>query len=224
VTHELRTPLTSIRALSELMLDAPDMEEAQREEFLGIVVSESERLSRLVNQVLDMAKIESGHAEWHNADVDMRALVGDAVRATSELFRARGAVIELDLPVAVPVIRADPDRLTQVMLNLLSNAAKFMPEAGGRIGVVLRVEDAGLVVEVRDNGPGVQPEDQATVFEKFRQGGDALTRPAGTGLGLPISRQIVDHFGGKMWLESEPGGGACFAFRLPFRPEGKETP
>ena len=90
VTHELRTPLTSIRALSELMLDTPDMEAGQREEFLRIVVSESERLSRLVNQVLDMAKIESGHAEWHNTDVDMRTLVANAVRTTSELFRERG--------------------------------------------------------------------------------------------------------------------------------------
>ena len=225
VTHELRTPLTSIRALSELMLDAPDMEAGQREEFLRIVVSESERLSRLVNQVLDMAKIESGHAEWHNTDVDMRTLVANAVRATSELFRERGAVVELSLPDHVPLIRADPDRLTQVMLNLLSNAAKFVPAEGGRVDVLLRTDGDGLVVEVRDNGPGVPPSEQATVFEKFRQGGDAETRRPGTGLGLPISRQIVDHFGGRIWLESEPGGGACFAFRLPLRPTGgQETP
>ena len=98
VTHELRTPLTSIRALSELMLDTPDMEVEQRAEFLTIVVSESERLSRLVNQVLDMAKIESGHAEWHNTDVDMRTLVANAVRAASELFREHGTVVEVSLP------------------------------------------------------------------------------------------------------------------------------
>ena len=225
VTHELRTPLTSIRALSELMLDAPDMEGGQREEFLRIVVSESERLSRLVNQVLDMAKIESGHAEWHNTDVDLRTLVANAVRATSELFPKRGAAVKLSLPDHVPLIRADPDRLTQVMLNLLSNAAKFVPTEGGKVDVVLRTDGDGLVVEVRDNGPGVPPSEQAAVFEKFRQGGDAETRATGTGLGLPISRQIVDHFGGRMWLESEPGRGACFAFRLPLQPtEDKETP
>ena len=225
VTHELRTPLTSIRALSELMLDTPDMETAEREEFLRIVVSESERLSRLVNQVLDMAKIESGNAEWHNTDVDMRSLVANAVRATSELFRERGAVVELTLPEHVPLIFADPDRLTQVMLNLLSNAAKFVPRQEGRVDVVLRTDGDGLVVEVRDNGPGVPLAEQASVFEKFRQGGDASTRPPGTGLGLPISRQIVDHFGGRMWLESGPGAGACFAFRLPLRPtEDNETP
>ena len=219
VTHELRTPLTSIRALSELMLDAPDMEAGQREEFLQIVVSESERLSRLVNQVLDMAKIESGHAEWHNADVDMRTIVANAVRATSELFRERGAVVDLSLPDQVPLIHADPDRLTQVMVNLLSNAAKFVPAVGGRVGVLLRTDGDGLLVEVRDNGPGVPPGEQAAVFEKFRQGGDAANRPPGTGLGLPICRQIVDHLGGRIWLESEPGKGACFAFRLPLRPK-----
>jgi signal transduction histidine kinase len=196
------------------MQDEPTMEAAQRQEFVGVIVAETARLSRLVNQVLDMAKIESGHAEWHNADVDMRRLVGDAVRATAELFRERGAAVEL-CAEEVPMIRADPDRLTQVMLNLLSNAAKFVPETGGRVEVALRCDGDGLVVEVRDNGPGVPEAERATVFEKFRQGGDTLTRPPGTGLGLPISRQIVDHFGGRMWVESAPGGGACFAFRLP---------
>jgi signal transduction histidine kinase len=220
VTHELRTPLTSIRALSELMLDTPDMEPEQREEFLRIVVSESERLSRLVNQVLDMAKIESGHAEWHTTEVDMRSLIADAVRATSELVRERGAVVELALQ-HVPPIRADHDRLTQVILNLISNAVKFVPADGGRIRVALRQDGDGLVVEVRDNGPGVPEHERAGVFEKFRQGGDGA-RPPGTGLGLPISRRIVDHFGGRMWVESAPGGGACFAFRLPLRPG--ETP
>lgn len=222
VTHELRTPLTSIRALSELMQDTPDMSEDERDEFLGIIISESERLGRLVNQVLDMAKIESGHAEWHNTDIDMRKLISDAVRATTELFRTRGATVEMMLPDAVPVIRADRDRMMQVMLNLISNAAKFVPATGGRAEVALVVEAGALVVSVRDNGPGVPYADQATVFEKFRQGGDSTTRPPGTGLGLPISRQIVDHFGGTMWLESEPGSGACFAFRLPIRPGGGE--
>jgi Na+/proline symporter/nitrogen-specific signal transduction histidine kinase len=223
VTHELRTPLTSIRALSELMRDNPEMDAHQRAEFLGIVVAESERLSRLVNQVLDLAKIEAGAAEWRPTDVDMRALVQDAVRAASELFRERGAVVELDLPAATPTLRADPDRLTQVMLNLLSNAAKFVPQGCGRVRVTLRRQGDDLVVSVRDNGPGVPLAEQATVFEKFRQGGDASTRPPGTGLGLPISRQIVDHLGGRMWLESEPGQGACFAFRLPLRREGTKN-
>jgi len=217
VTHELRTPLASIRALAELMRDEPDMDAAQRQQFLAIVVAEAERLSRLVNQVLDMAKIESGHAEWHNADVDLGELLERAVQSTAELLRERGAAVTLDKPAAVPLLRADPDRLLQVVLNLLSNAAKFTPAGEGRITVRLRVRAEGATVEVHDNGPGVPRAQQQLVFEKFRQGGDGASRPQGTGLGLPISRQIIEHFGGRLWLVSEPGQGACFGFDLPWQ-------
>ena len=216
VTHELRTPLTSIRALAELMVDDADMEPAQRQQFLGIVVAETERLTRLVNQVLDMAKIESGHAEWRVDDIDLAALCRQAAQTTSELFRERGARLVLQLPEALQPLRADADRLTQVLLNLLSNAAKFVPREGGRVDLRLAADEGGITVEVHDNGPGVPPEQQQLVFEKFRQGGDALNRPQGTGLGLPISRQIVEHFGGRMWLRSDPGQGACFGFMLPW--------
>jgi signal transduction histidine kinase len=219
VTHELRTPLTSIRALAELMVDDPQMDEAQRQQFLGLVVAETERLTRLVNQVLDMAKIESGHAEWRNTEIDLRALLLQAVQTTAELFRERGAQVELQMPEQVRALHADPDRLTQVLLNLLSNAAKFVPRGDGRVQVRLAADANGVSVDVQDNGPGVPPEQRQLVFEKFRQGGDALNRPQGTGLGLPISRQIVEHFGGRMWLKSEPGQGACFGFALPWRHE-----
>lgn len=217
VTHELRTPLTSIRALAELMRDDPGMDAAQRSQFIAIIVSETERLSRLVNQVLDMAKIESGHAEWHNTEVDLGALVQQAVVTTSELFRERQTQVNVHVPAVPLVLLADPDRLTQVLLNLLSNAAKFVPVPGGRVDVSLSGDDAGATVVVRDNGPGVSAEQQALIFEKFRQGGDAANRPQGTGLGLPISRQIVAHFGGRLWLESDPGQGAAFCFYLPFK-------
>jgi Na+/proline symporter/nitrogen-specific signal transduction histidine kinase len=223
VTHELRTPLTSIRALAELMRDDPEMDAAQRAQFLVIVVAETERLSRLVNQVLDMAKIESGHAEWRNDTVDLCALLSQAVATTAELFRERGAVVELAMPEQVPTLQADADRLTQVLLNLLSNAAKFVPRGSGRVALRLTTDERGATVEVEDNGPGVPAAQQQLVFEKFRQGGDAANRPQGTGLGLPISRQIVEHFGGRMWLSSEPGQGACFAFSLPWRHEEEET-
>jgi Na+/proline symporter/nitrogen-specific signal transduction histidine kinase len=215
VTHELRTPLTSIRALSEMMAEDPDMPAEQRQQFLGIVVAETERLSRLVNQVLDMAKIESGHAEWRNADVDMGQLLAQSVQTTSEMFRERGASVQLRVPEWPVILRADPDRLTQVMLNLLSNAAKFVPAVDGRVEVVLTTDAQGLTVAVSDNGPGVPLQQQALIFEKFRQGGDESHRPQGTGLGLPISRQIVEHFGGRMWIDSVPGQGARFAFHLP---------
>jgi len=219
VTHELRTPLASIRALAELMRDEPDMEPAQRQQFLGIVVAETERLSRLVNQVLDMAKIESGNAEWRTGEVDLGALVEQAVATMAEMLRERGAVVTIDKPAALPTLRADADRLLQVVINLLSNAAKFVPAGSGRIVVRLRAGERGLTVEVEDNGPGVPLAQQQSVFEKFRQGGDARNRPQGTGLGLPISRRIIEHFGGRLWLRSQPGQGACFGFDLPYRIE-----
>jgi signal transduction histidine kinase len=109
--------------------------------------------------------------------------------------------------------------LLQVMLNLLSNAAKFVPEGSGRVRVTLSADERAATIEVRDNGPGVPPAQQELVFQKFRQGGDAAHRPQGTGLGLPISRQIVEHYGGTMWLQSSPGQGACFGFELPWQHE-----
>ena len=222
VTHELRTPLTSIRALSELMRDDPEMDAEQRRQFLGLVVAETERLSRLVNQVLDMAKIESGQADWLNADVDLAVLLNQALQTTAELFRERGAVVQLACAPGLSTLRADPDRLLQVVINLLANAAKFVPQGSGRVDVRLLRRDGMMTVEVQDNGPGVPVGQQALVFEKFRQGGDASNRPQGTGLGLPISRRIVEHLGGRLWLRSDPGLGACFGFDLPLH-DKKET-
>jgi Na+/proline symporter/nitrogen-specific signal transduction histidine kinase len=216
VTHELRTPLTSIRALAELMRDDPEMDGAQRQQFIGIIVTETERLSRLVNQVLDMAKIESGHAEWVISGVDMDSLIRRAVVTTGELFHEKQIEVELALGADVAKLQADEDRLTQVMMNLLSNAAKFVPVPGGRVQVGLQADALGLTVSVQDNGPGVPPEQQALIFEKFRQGGRADHRPQGTGLGLPISRDIVAHFGGRLWLDSVGGRGAKFSFFLPW--------
>jgi len=223
VTHELRTPLTSIRALAELMRDDADMPLEQRQHFVSIIVSETERLTRLVNQVLDLAKIESGNAEWHNTDVDMRPLLSRAVETTAEMFRERQCEVELQLPPQVRALRADPDRLLQVVLNLLSNAAKFVPVPGGKVVVSLTGDDAGLTVRVQDNGPGVPSEQQGLIFERFRQGGDGISRPQGTGLGLPISRQIVEHFGGRLWLESSAGQGASFLFHLPWAAPAPEA-
>jgi Na+/proline symporter/nitrogen-specific signal transduction histidine kinase len=216
VTHELRTPLTSIRALTELMRDDANMEAGQRQQFLGIVVTEAERLSRLVNQVLDLAKIESGHAEWHNTEIDMREILLQAVNTMQETYREHGVQLALHMPEQVRPVFADADRMTQVVLNLLSNAVKYAPAERGAVTLRLQESADELVVEVQDNGPGIPLEQQPIVFEKFRQvEGDEHYRPGGTGLGLPISRQIVEHFGGRMWLQSVPGQGACFAFSMP---------
>ena len=219
VTHELRTPLTSIRAFAELMRDDPAMDSAQRQQFLALIVAEAERLSRLVNQVLDMAKIESGQGDWRNEPLDLRELVEHAVQTTAESFRERGVQVEVDQPDVMPTLHADRDRLLQVLLNLLSNAAKFVPSTGGRVRVSLRSDARAATIEVQDNGPGIAAEQQQLIFDKFRQGGTSTHRPQGTGLGLPISRRIVEHFGGRMWLESAPGQGACFGFELPWQAE-----
>jgi Na+/proline symporter/signal transduction histidine kinase len=219
VTHELRTPLTSIRALSELMRDDADMASGQRQQFLEIIVGETERLTRLVNQVLDLAKIESGHAEWHEASVDLAALAQQAADSLRANFQEAGVALAVKVEEGVPEVWADADRLMQVVLNLLSNALKYAPRSSGRVEISVSQDAEGVVVEVQDNGPGIAPDQEAVVFEKFRQvAGDAHYRPGGTGLGLPISRQIVEHFGGRMWLKSAAGRGACFGFQIPQRP------
>jgi Na+/proline symporter/nitrogen-specific signal transduction histidine kinase len=216
VTHELRTPLTSIRAFTEILLDDPEVELGQRRNFLGIITKETERLTRLINQVLDLAKIESGKAEWVDSAVDMKEVISDTLAAMDQLFKERSITVEALLPENVSPVTADLDRMIQVMLNLLSNAAKFCDAINGRVEIVLSERDGCLRVDVRDNGRGISPKDQSEIFSKFHQVGGVLTdKPRGSGLGLHISRQIVEHFGGKMWVESDLGRGACFSFLLP---------
>jgi Na+/proline symporter/nitrogen-specific signal transduction histidine kinase len=226
VTHELRTPLTSIRAFSEILLADPNVAVEERVKFLGIITRETERLTRLINQVLDMAKISSGRADWQMTQVDVREVVADTVARMSQLFKDKGVRLVERLPERTPPVRADVDRLLQVLLNLLSNALKFSPEGRGLVEVSLRVLPAELRIDVRDNGPGVRREDLRHVFDKFWQAGDTLVaKPPGTGLGLHISRQIVEHFGGRLWVESDEGAGACFSFTLPLAPaEGAAVP
>ena len=216
VTHELRTPLTSIRAFSEILHDHPDIDPAEGHRFLGLIIKESERLTRLINQVLDLAKLESGHAEWQTAELDLNEIVGDAVSATSQLFKSRGVTIEMRSAAKVSMVLADRDRVMQVMLNLLSNAVKFCPEGTGRVEVRLSEDRGNVRVDVQDNGVGISREHLGVIFEKFRQVGDTLTeKPAGTGLGLAICRQIIDYLGGRLWVESELGRGSIFTFTLP---------
>jgi Na+/proline symporter/nitrogen-specific signal transduction histidine kinase len=217
VSHELRTPLTSIRSFSEILHDNPKLDEATRSRYLTIVIQEAERLTRLINQVLDLAKLESGRAEWTMGEVDPREVVRHAVEATSQLFASGNVALEVELPDEAPPVLADRDRLIQVVINLIANAVKFCDERAGRVRIALGlVPGGGVRVDVQDNGPGIAPRDQDLIFEKFRQVGDTLTdKPRGTGLGLPISREIIRHFAGRLWVESEPGKGATFSFVLP---------
>ena len=216
VTHELRTPLTSIRAFSEILFDNPDLDVAQRGQFASIILKESERLTRLINQVLDLSKIESGKMEWFMAKVEVKAIINETVMAMEQLFLEQHIQLELQLPDQIPPIMADPDRLMQVLLNLLSNAIKFCDRQAGWVQVRLTHNAEAIQVDVTDNGAGIRPEDQEIIFDKFRQGGDSVTgKPQGTGLGLPICRHIITHFGGNLWVTSQPGHGATFSFTLP---------
>ena len=223
VTHELRTPLTSIRAFSEILHDNPALSAVERSGFLVILVKESERLTRLINQVLDLAKLESGAAEWQNVTLDMREIVDDAANTTSQLFKMKNVKLNINLPSSAAPVVADRDRLMQVMLNLLSNSMKFCNTERGEVVVTVSRNDELVQVNVSDNGIGISKEDQKFIFEKFRQVGDSLTeKPPGTGLGLAICRQIIGHFGGRLWVESEHSKGATFSFSLPITAMGAE--
>lgn len=212
VSHELRTPLTSIRSFAELLLTYDDP--AVREEFLQIIKLESERLTRLVNDVLDITKIESGFMEWRMAPVDLTALLRESARLFESTLMERALIFEQAIRPDLPTVHADADRLQQVIANLLHNAMKFTPR-----GVIsLRAWWTGeeVRIAVADTGRGVALEDQERIFEKFQQVGALLTdKPPGTGLGLAICRDIIIHHQGRLWLQSQPGKGSTFTIALP---------
>lgn len=231
VSHELRTPLTSVVGFSKLIrrrLDEaifpsvpagdPKRDRAMRQvaDDLGIIVEEGERLTALINDTLDLAKIEAGRMEWRRDLIDLGEVIGRATSATAPLLTESGPEMIVNLEAGLPSITGDRDRLIQVVINLISNALKFT--AAGAVTCSARLDTAAgsVVVSVADTGVGIAPADQARVFEQFGQAGEALNgAPRGTGLGLPICREIVEHHGGRLWLESEPGHGSTFSFSLP---------
>jgi signal transduction histidine kinase len=229
VSHELRTPLTSVVGFTRLIdkrlaatvfpavaSDDPKVARAMRQigENLGIIVAEGERLTSLINDVLDLAKIEAGRFEWQRLPIRPAELVTRGAAAMSALFEARELALVTEVEPDLSPIVGDRDRLLQVVINLLSNAVKFTPS--GSVTLTAGREDGALVVRVIDTGIGIAPEDQAKVFEAFAQAGDTLTdKPRGTGLGLPICRQIIEQHGGRIWLTSAPGAGSTFSFSLP---------
>ncbi|MCA8942452.1 MAG: HAMP domain-containing histidine kinase [Planctomycetes bacterium] len=216
VSHELRTPMTSIRAYSEILRDYGDEDPATREEFLGIIVSESERLTRLIDQVLDFSKVHSNNVEWSLEDVRLDEVVLGAARALQPVASEGG--VEVDTTAVETCVDAtvDRDRIQQVMTNLISNAIKF-GASGGRVEVRMRRDDDVAVIEVQDWGHGIDGDDKQVVFERFRQvSTDSMTdKPNGTGLGLAITRDIVEQHGGEILVESEVGEGATFRVTLP---------
>ncbi len=216
VSHELRTPLTAIRALAEILRDNPELEREKRQKFLGNVVKESERLTRLINQILDMAKIEAETAEWVPEQIDLRELIEEGFVSTDQLFIERSVKLNKELPSEPVLVKVDRDRLVQVVINLLSNAVKFCEKKTGLVKVRLLSEDGAARVEVTDNGPGIPLVEQEKIFDKFHQIKDRTKgKPMGSGLGLTICQHIIERHGGKIWVESRENQGASFIFTLP---------
>ncbi len=227
VSHELRTPLTSIRGFAKLILkDLSRMtgmgqglkgKYERIDDNLQIIIKESDRLTMLLNDFLDLSKIESGKMEWRDARLPVSDLIVRAVGAVRSLFDEKpGICLALDVPDGLPDLFVDPDRMLQVLINLLSNAAKFTDK--GLVRVSAGREDHGLRMTVSDEGVGVPEADLETIFGKFRQStqGDILeNKPKGTGLGLAICRNIIQHYGGRIWAESVLGRGSSFHVRLP---------
>jgi len=213
VSHELRAPLASIRAFAELLRDS-SLDEATRADFTRIVHEESERLTRLVTSVLDMSRLESGAVLWKPSVMDVAHELRSAYLAFQPVAEEKGVALRLDLPPELPAVEFDPDGLRQVMTNLLSNAIKFTER--GEVAIIAREDASGIRVSVRDTGPGIPAEDQARVFERFYQLGHTLeSKPPGSGLGLAIVKEILRQQGVDIRLESAPGEGCCFSFRLP---------
>ena len=217
VTHELKTPLTSVRSLTEILHDHPDIEESRRKEYLQIIVKESERLTRLITQVLNFQKIDAGGMEWHMSRLNLAHIIQESITASQQLIQENNIILATDIEEAAPEIEGDRDRLMQVMMNLISNAVNFSKPEKGRISITLQVQPHELQVAVMDNGIGIDKEGHQEIFEKFKQIENVgQGRSQGTGLGLAIAKKIVDYHQGRIWVESEPGQGSIFKFTIPY--------
>ena len=220
MSHELRTPLNAIIGFSEVMLErmAGELTDKQ-DEYLNDILSSGRHLLSLINDILDLSKIEAGRMELELTDFNLPVAIDNALTLVHERAARRGLTLTQDVDERLGDFRGDERKIKQVLLNLLSNAIKFTPE-GGKVQV--RAELKGEVVEiaVADTGVGIAPEDQELVFEEFRQvGTDVAKKHEGTGLGLALARRFVELHGGNLWLDSEVGVGSTFTFELPMRHE-----
>jgi signal transduction histidine kinase/Na+/proline symporter len=216
VTHELRTPLTSVRAVAEVLHYNPDISKDDKLKFTKIIIEESERLTRLIADILDFQKIESGKIGWEFLPLDAKELVLESIAGINQLLEEKGIELQQNLSPKPMQVTGDSDRLKQVILNLLSNAVKFCDAEKGVISISLYPVAHTLQLTVTDNGIGIHPKDQDVIFEEFRQVKDASRgRPQGTGLGLSITRRILEEHGGRIFVSSELGKGATFTISLP---------
>ena len=218
MSHELRTPLNAIIGFSEVMLERMFGELTDKqEEYLNDILSSGRHLLSLINDILDLSKIEAGRMELDLADFNLPVAIDNALTLVHERAARRGLTLTQHVDEALGEFRGDERKIKQVLLNLLSNAIKFTPE-GGRVDVRAHLKGDVVQIAVADTGVGIAPEDQDAVFEEFRQvGTDLAKKHEGTGLGLALARRFVELHGGNLWLESEVGAGSTFTFELPVR-------
>jgi PAS domain S-box-containing protein len=219
VSHELRTPLTSIKGYVDLILDgdAGEVNEIQRE-FLTIVKENSDRLVALINDILDISRIESGRVVLKVEPIGMTEIIAGTVDSFKAVLDQSGRSITTKIPEHLPKVAGDRDRVGQVLMNLVSNAIKYSPE-GGDVTITAKRNNDTIVVGVTDHGMGIDADDQKKLFTKFYRVDSALTREiGGTGLGLSICKTIIELLGGKIWVRSKAGEGSTFSFSLPVAP------
>ena len=216
MSHELRTPLNAVIGFSEVLQERMfgELNEKQAD-YVNDIHSSGRHLLALINDILDLSKIEAGRMELEASEFDLRAMLETALTLVRERAQRHGIALSLETAPEVGTVRGDERKLKQVTLNLLSNAVKFTPE-GGVVRLGARMNGTAIEVSVADTGVGIAPEDQALVFEEFRQvGNDAARKAEGTGLGLALARKFVELHGGTIRLESAPGRGSTFTFTLP---------
>src|SRR5215467_4014071 len=215
MSHELRTPLNGIIGFSEVLNERMfgELNEKQ-DEYLKDIYSSGQHLLSLINDILDLSKIEAGRMELEVTDFDLPSAIDNALILVRERASRRGIRLGQAIDDRVSMIRGDERKVKQVLLNLLSNALKFTPE-GGRIDVRATMHDGMAEISVADTGVGIAPKDQEAIFEEFRQVGTADKKVEGTGLGLALSRKFIELHGGRIWVHSQPGKGSTFSFTLP---------
>jgi signal transduction histidine kinase len=223
MSHELRTPLNAIIGFSEVLAERMFGEiNDKQSEYVGDILESGRHLLSLINDILDLSKIEAGRMELDRSDFDLPAAVDNALTLVRERAGRHGIALVRAVDPRLGAVNADERKVKQVLLNLLTNALKFTPE-GGEVAVRAGVADGMAQVAVTDTGVGIAPQDLEAVFEEFRQVGAAEKKVEGTGLGLPISRKIIELHGGRLWATSVPGNGSTFTFTLPVRGAGGGT-
>jgi two-component system sensor histidine kinase GlrK len=216
MAHELRTPLASIKEGTNLLLEGIfEKPKEKQKTVLTIMAEESNHLIDMVNSLLDLSKMEAGMMALNMESSDLRPLIKTAVSGMGPLAMAKNVSIKVEMPMDLPLIRMDGDRILQALRNLTGNAVKFTPE-GGHIAISARSVEEGIAVSVADSGPGIPKEDLNAIFDKFKQTTITSYRKIkGTGLGLAIVKRIINAHGGRVWVESETGQGSTFIFLLP---------